>query len=44
MSKYLVTITDNMGNVYDEYVITNPEALSDMIKQCGVIPAGDMKG
>ena len=32
MSKYLVTITDyNDGEAYDEFVITNPDALIDLI-------------
>ena len=30
-SKYLVTITENSGEVYDEFVITNPDALIDLI-------------
>lgn len=33
MSKYLVTITDyNNGEAYDEFVITNPDALIDFIQ------------
>ena len=33
MSKYLVTITDyNDGEAYDEFVITNPDALIDLIQ------------
>jgi hypothetical protein len=32
MSNYLVTITDHdTGETYDEYVITNPDALIDLI-------------
>ena len=32
MSKYLVTITDyNDGEAYDEFIITNPDALIDFI-------------
>lgn len=42
MSKYLVTITDNMGDLYDEFVITNPDALIDSMGLFGVIPEGEM--
>ena len=30
-SRYLVTITENSGEVYDEFVITNPDGLIDLI-------------
>lgn len=42
MPKYLVTITDNMGDLYDEFVITNPDALIDSMGLFGVIPEGEM--
>ena len=33
MSRYLVTITDyNDGETYDEFVITNPDALIGLIE------------
>ena len=42
MSKYLVTITDQMGEVYDEFVITNPDVLIDLIGMPDVgVLAGD---
>jgi hypothetical protein len=44
MSKYLVTITDNDGEVYDEFIITNPDALIDFIglPTVGMIADGEM--
>ena len=42
MPKYLVTITDNMGDLYDEFVITNPDALIDSIGLFGVLPGGEL--
>ena len=42
MPKYLVTITDDMGEIYDEFVITNPDALIDSLGLFGVIPEGEM--
>ena len=43
-SKYLVTITENSGEVYDEFVITNPDALIDLIGLpiVGVVVEGEM--
>ena len=42
MSKYLVTIIDNSGEIYDEFVITNPDALIDSIGLFGVLPGGEL--
>jgi hypothetical protein len=45
MSKYLITITDNMGEVYDEYVITNPDSLIHVLSinsdLFGIVPGGE---
>ena len=44
-SKYLVTITENSGEVYDEFVITNPDGLIDLIlifPIVGVVVEGEM--
>jgi hypothetical protein len=45
MSRYLVTITDNGGKVWDEFVITNPNALIDLIglPSVGVVADGEME-
>ena len=46
MSRYLVTITDyNDGETYDEFVITNPDALIDLIglPNVGVVADGEME-
>ena len=45
MPKYLVTITDySNGEMYDEFVITNPDALIDFIQFpiVGVVADGEM--
>ena len=45
MSKYLVAITDyNSGEVYDEFVITNPDGLIDLIgfPIVGLVVEGEM--
>jgi len=44
MSKYLVTITEyDDGEAYDEFVITNPDALIDFIQLpiVGVVADGE---
>ena len=45
--KYLVTITDNIGEVHGEWVVTNPDAISDLLDRnadrFGVIPAGNVE-
>jgi hypothetical protein len=43
-SRYLVTITENSGEVYDEFVITNPDGLIDLIgfPIVGLVVEGEM--
>ncbi len=43
-SKNVVTITENSGEVYDEFVITNPDAVIDRIGLpiVGVVAEGEM--
>ena len=42
--RYLVTITENSGEVYDEFLITNPDGLIDLIgfPIVGLVVEGEM--
>ena len=42
--RYLVTITENSGEVYDEFVITNTDGLIDLIgiPIVGLVVEGEM--
>ena len=44
MRKYLVSITYGDNEVYDEFVITNPEALIELLDlpAVGLIPGGEL--
>ena len=43
--RYLVTITENSGEVYDEFVITNPDGLIDLIgiPILGLVAGGEIE-